>query len=218
MLHTICFVRMLGLVTPRTRVVHGVRMVRLVRLTQPCVDDAGTSERMQRVAYHLLTALDKQSERESTCVDVVLGWHRLAPPAPSVADDDMHRARTASPDLGKTHYAVFESPYSWLASAIAGGRSSKHDAQRTAEREPRRLLPRDTSLDTCAAEVFEQWVLCLRVDYKGTKTRDALPHALQSFLSSALAFANAHQSQIPPMIDAGICPFPLTINSTIRAR
>lgn len=175
------------------------------------------AERMRRVAHDLLDALDKQSERESVCVDVVLGWHRLAPSPPRAADDDMHHARTASPDTGKTHYAVFDSPYSWLASAIAGGKSSRHDAPRAAEREPRRLLPRDTSLDGRTADVFEQWVLCLRVDYKG-QSAGALTHALTRFVTSALAFANEHQAQMPPVIDAGICPFPLTINSTIRAR
>ena len=242
MLHTICFARVLGLLKPATQSVLGVSMVRvcagyvgllLYRAylhTQPYVTDEAIIARVERAQSEMLASLDKHTNSQpphacTACIDVVLGWHKVMSSHGDSTDAQLSRAMSPEPSTTDAnmgaHYAVFESPYSWLASAIAGGRSTAKLESR--ERDARRLLPRDTSLDACDADVFEQWVLSLRIDYVepapvASAGEGNIRSALQDFLMSALSFANKHQSTLPPITDSGICPFPFTINSTLRER
>ena len=107
------------------------------------------------------------------------------------------------------HYAVFESPYSWLASALAGGRTTTHLETRD-ERSTQRLLPRDASLDSRASDVFEQWVLSLHIHYDQDDTN--LSEALTDYVMAAVSFANEHQDKLPAVTDTAVCPFPFTMN------
>ena len=113
------------------------------------------------------------------------------------------------------NYAVFESPYSWLASALAGGRTTTHLETRD-ERSTQRLLPRDASLDSRASDVFEQWVLSLHIHYDQDDTN--LSEALTDYVMAAVSFANEHQDKLPAVTDTAVCPFPFTMNSTVRER
>lgn len=206
MLHTICFVRMLGLLQPDTQIIKNVSM--------PYVNDVATQARIARAACDMFDALDQKmsKQRSIVCVDVVVGWHRLlAPPN----DTDTQPTRTASPEPGSMHYAVFESPYSWLASALAGGRTTTHLETRD-ERSTQRLLPRDASLDSRASDVFEQWVLSLHIHYDQEDTK--LSEALTDYVMAAVSFANEHQDKLPAVTDTAVCPFPFTMNSTVRER
>lgn len=205
-MHTICFVRMLGLLKPDIQTIKGVSM--------PYVDDVATQARIARASCDMLNALDKKvgQQRSTVCVDVVVGWHRLLAPR---NETDTQPTRTASPEPGSMHYAVFDSPYSWLASALAGGRTTTHFEMRD-ERATQRLLPRDASLDSRATDVFEQWVLSLHIHYDQDDTN--LAEALTDFVMAAVSFANEHQDKLPAVMDTAVCPFPFTVNSTVRER
>lgn len=206
MLHTICFVRMLGLLKPDIQTIKGISM--------PYVDDVATQARIARAACDMFSALDQKmgKQRSTVCVDVVVGWHRLLAPR---TETDTQPTRTASPEPGSMHYAVFDSPYTWLASALAGGRTTTHLETRD-ERSAQRLLPRDASLDSRATDVFEQWVLSLHIHYDQDDMK--LPEALTDFVVAAVSFANEHQDKLPAVTDTALCPFPFTMNSTVRER
>lgn len=175
-----------------------------MRLTQPVIADEAIATRLREAVKEIFARLDEQGHAGRVCLDVVVGWHKTMPVKERAA-------RPASPDraspapAGK-HYAVFHSPYSWLASALAGTRQGKADERSN------QLLTRDAAHDAAAWETFEQWVLSLQVHYDApASTPD-----LQSFATTALAFANTHQAQLPAVVDAGLCPFPFTIDSTVR--
>jgi len=165
--------------------------------------------RLREAVKEIFARLDEQGHAGRVCVDVVMGWHKTAPAADARGARPASPDRLASPVPVEKHYAVFHSPYSWLASALAGTRQGKADEARR----PNQLLTRDAAHDGAAWETFEQWVLSLQVHYEGPAS---VPE-LQSFATSALAFANAHQAQLPAILDAGLCPFPFTIDSTVRA-
>lgn len=178
---------------------------------QPIVADEAIAARLRDTVQSIFARLDEQPRAESVCVDVVVGWHKTAAPAgaervarPASPD------RLASPANAERHYAVFHSPYSWLASALAGTRQVRDE---TRERPTNRLLTRDAAHDEKVSDTFEQWVLSLQVHYGASDGADA---SLETFATSALAFANAHQAQLPAILDAGLCPFPFTIDSTVR--
>ena len=75
MLHTICFVRMLGLLKPDTQMIKDVSM--------PYVNDVATQARITRAVCDMFDALDRKmsKQRSTVCVDVVVGWHRLLAPS-----------------------------------------------------------------------------------------------------------------------------------------
>ncbi|WFD24680.1 hypothetical protein MEQU1_003383 [Malassezia equina] len=168
--------------------------------------------RLRETVQEIFARLDEREHTDSVCVDVVIGWHKTNLPT-----DKERIARPASPDRlaspanSGRHYAVFHSPYSWLASALAGTRQGKADEAR--ERPTNQLLTRDAAHDDQTWETFEQWVLSLQVHYGAPSS---MPD-LQVFATSALTFANTHQAQLPAILDAGLCPFPFTIDSTVRA-
>lgn len=86
------------------------------------------------------------------------------------------------------------------------------------ERDASRVLVLDATHESTDTDVFEQWVLGLHVDY--TNVDSDTKHVesdLTEFLMTAMTFANEHQARIPPIIEAGLCPFPYTIDCTVRS-
>ncbi|WFD20999.1 hypothetical protein MCAP1_003254 [Malassezia caprae] len=198
MLHVICFVRLLGHLSPATHRIGGVEL--------PVITDEAVAAHLREAVKEIFARLDEQGHAGRVCVDVVVGWHKTAPTTKERVVRPASPDRTSPAPAGK-HYAVFHSPYSWLASALAGTRQGKADER------PNQLLTRDAAHDEAAWETFEQWVLSLQVHYEA---RASTPD-LQPFATTALAFANTHQAQLPAILDAGLCPFPFTIDSTVRA-
>lgn len=189
------------------------------RLTQPRVPAASVATRLRDTVSNLFLQLDKRVDErdglEDVCVDVVVGWHK--PPSTSE-----RTSRASSPDRYSSSqashpksYAAFQSPYSWLASALAGSRTPSRGESR--ERDGAHVLVRDTGHDGIDSDTFEQWVLSLRVHCGSGVPRDALAAALTDFTWTAMAFAGEHQAELPAIVDAGLVPFPYTIDGSIRA-
>ena len=178
--------------------------------------DAETAARLHDAACDILACVDKDSEvarSGAACFDVVIGWHK--PPTPGAE----RSTRSSSPEKYTTsfgsakHYPVFQSPYSWLASALVGGYGHMRGDAR--ERDVSRILTQDPAhqeLDMA----FEQWVLSLHIRYTLPTGAARVSPQLSQFLASAIAFANAHQAQLPAIIDASLAPFPYTIDSTLQ--
>ncbi|WFD03945.1 hypothetical protein MOBT1_002642 [Malassezia obtusa] len=199
MLHTILFFRLLGTIEPATRDVLGAELVR-VRLTQPRIQDAATQARITEACTEILTRMDAETSREGVAnVEVLVSWHQPdeARPAP---------AQPRAEDRARPTHPIFHSPYSWLASALAGGKSDLRDGHM------RKVLTRDRALDTLS-DAFEQWVLSVHVDYDAASARAP---DLNAYLLAALTFANKHQDQLPAVGDASLTPFPYSIGSTLR--
>ena len=103
---------------------------------------------------------------------------------------------------------MFHSPYSWLASALAGGRNTPEAGA------PRKSAPLALAL---APGEFERWVLRLRVLYGDEQEQAATAAQLREFVMAALTFVGAHQAHVPAITSAGLCPFPVRISSAAVA-
>ncbi|WFD00249.1 hypothetical protein MYAM1_002997 [Malassezia yamatoensis] len=193
-LHTILFTRLLGALEPTTKEVFGVEL--------PYVRDSAMEKRITDTITEILTCLDKNAGKKAcTNLDVVISWHR-----PEHLDA-LPKSRPPKQDARQASNPIFHSPYSWLASAISGGRSGGRDAL------DRTILTCEDSGDSISS-IFEQWLLSLQIVYH-SEQQDNDPD-LTSFLLSALSFANKHQTRLPPVGDACLAPFPFSIESSMR--
>ena len=111
-------------------------------------------KRVAETTAKILARADEEVKREGTAlVDILVSWHEPAetPRSPS--------APPAAQDRAPPSYPIFHSPYSWLASALAGGKSDARGGQ------ARRVLTRDEAFATLP-EAFEQWLLSVRIVYE----------------------------------------------------
>ncbi|WFC95844.1 hypothetical protein MBRA1_002498 [Malassezia brasiliensis] len=201
MLHTVLFFRLLGTLEPSTVELYGVEL--------PHVLDAAIQKRVAESTAEILARTDEEVKHEGTAlVDILVSWHEPAetPRSPSAPPTAQNRKPSS--------YPIFHSPYSWLASALAGGKSDARGGQ------ARRVLTRDEALETLP-EAFEQWLLSVRIVYEAAQR--SLKPELSPFLCmcqadtvAALTFANEHQAQLPAVTDASLMPFPFSIGSTLR--
>lgn len=125
-------------------------------------------KRVAETTAKILGRADEEVKREGTAlVDILVSWHEPAetPRSPS--------APPAAQDRAPPSYPIFHSPYSWLASALAGGKSDARGGQ------ARRVLTRDEALETLP-EAFEQWLLSVRIVY------EAAPASVSPELSAFL--------------------------------
>ncbi|WFD48240.1 hypothetical protein GLX27_002908 [Malassezia furfur] len=117
MLHTVLFFRLLGTLEPMTVEVCGVEL--------PHVLDVTMQKRVAETTAKILGRADEEVKREGTAlVDILVSWHEPAetPRSPS--------APPAAQDRAPPSYPIFHSPYSWLASALAGGKSDARGGRR----------------------------------------------------------------------------------------
>lgn len=133
--------------------------------------------------------------------DVCVSWMRPD-------DAPQERAAIAAAASGAPDRPVFHSPYSWLASALAGGRNTPEAGA------PRKSAPLALVL---APGEFERWVLRLRVHYGGEPAEAATAAQLREFVMAALTFVGVHQVHVPAITSAGLCPFPVQISSATVA-
>lgn len=109
------------------------------------MQDEATQHRLATATATLLSKLDEEtSSVGTTSIEVLLAF--CAPPGADAAAD-------AAPDTAP----VFHSPYSWIASAWAGGLA------RPRESDIRRVLLHDAG--DARSTPFEQWVLRISVVY-----------------------------------------------------
>lgn len=165
MLHTICFLRLLGTLEPTTHEVLGVELVRLPLLTQPYVDDAATERRLREAVDKILARLDAEVHQGTAVVDVVVAWHKAESTSPVASP------RTEQPPA----HPVFHSPYSWLASAL----SVRADGRVRDGKPAHKALTEDKAAGLGAT--FEQWVVSMHIAYGGSDTPD-----LRTFLRTSL--------------------------------
>ncbi|WFD32584.1 hypothetical protein MSPP1_003632 [Malassezia sp. CBS 17886] len=170
LVHTVCFLRLLGTLEPGTSEVLHVEL--------PHINDTDTEERIRAASEHILERTDAAVGNAGTAlVEVLVSWHRPQDTSSRTPPAGMPARAPSPPEARGTPPSrpVFPSPYSWLATTLGGGIGSReHRAQDTSGKEehhgrastrvPRALL-QDPVSNSEHADPFERWALQLHIHY-----------------------------------------------------
>ncbi|WFD04830.1 hypothetical protein MVES1_000154 [Malassezia vespertilionis] len=184
-----------------------------MRLELPRIGDETIVQQLDDTCTDILARLDQETKKQGAAdLDVGIGWHKPPDIAP------ISRPSSRSSDHRRISQQPTQSPYSWITSAFVGNRVGQNARAQTHQK----ILTKDPMQDVLKP-AFEYWVVQLHIEY--TDASIPLEKELSSFLCThnkqltavaALAFGDKYQSAVPAIMDAGICPFPFTIDSAVR--
>ncbi|PKI85987.1 hypothetical protein MVES_000152 [Malassezia vespertilionis] len=147
MMHTICFLRLLGTVTPSSATVGGVEL--------PRIGDETIVQQLDDTCTDILARLDQETKKQGAAdLDVGIGWHKPPDIAP------ISRPSSRSSDHRRISQQPTQSPYSWITSAFVGNRVGQNARAQTHQK----ILTKDPMQDVLKP-AFEYWVVQLHIDF-----------------------------------------------------